>query len=224
MTGDLSSRKGNSIAHQSHQWTASSPVEHPKHGDPRMSLYRPRIGSSTFSGRPFQRGPGNPVESPSLAATIPQPRQPLYGDPTEPAVSDPTPAATREADLVCLADVEPQPVDWPSKDRLATGTLYLLSGDPGSGKTWVVLAIAAASQRREPGNLSASGRADPRTVLYDSSANAPAELVLPASPISRAIPRGSLCCAESSPPGSESPATGFAPSRKTNQLANAPVP
>jgi hypothetical protein len=82
MTGNLRSRKGNSIAHQSHPWRASSPVERPQHGDSRMSLYS--IGSSTFSGRRFQRGP-------SLAATIPQPQQPISGDRPEPAVSNPTP-------------------------------------------------------------------------------------------------------------------------------------
>ena len=143
-----------------------------------MSLYRPRIGSSTFSGRPLHSGPGSHEPSPSSAATIPQ--QSLSGDPPELALSDPTPAATRQADLVCLADVEPQPISWLWKDRLAAGTLSILSGDPGSGKTWVALAIAAALSRgREPADVSGSGRADPCTVLYASTANAAAELVRP---------------------------------------------
>jgi hypothetical protein len=55
-----------------------------------MSLYKPRIGSSTFSGRPLHPGPGSHEPSPSSAATIPQ--SPLSGDPPELALSDQTPA------------------------------------------------------------------------------------------------------------------------------------
>ena len=60
--------------------------------------------------------------------------------------SDPT-ATGRRADIVCLADVQPRPVEWLWQDRLASGTLAMLSGDPAAGKTWVALAIAAALSR-----------------------------------------------------------------------------
>ena len=57
--------------------------------------------------------------------------------------SDPT-TTGRRADIVCFADVQPRPVEWLWQDRLASGTLAMPSGDPGAGKTWVALAIAAA--------------------------------------------------------------------------------
>ena len=60
---------------------------------------------------------------------------------TEPA--KPTAGTDRQADLVCLADIEHRPVEWLWQDRLASGTLVMLSGDPGSGKTWVASAIFA---------------------------------------------------------------------------------
>ena len=53
----------------------------------------------------------------------------------------------------------------------------MLSGDPGSGKTWVALAIAAALSRgRVP---SSNHTLQPCTVLYASAANGAAELIRP---------------------------------------------
>jgi AAA domain len=53
-------------------------------------------------------------------------------------------ATVTGTDIVYLADLQPQPVEWLWQHRLAAGTLAMLSGEPGSGKTWVALAIAAA--------------------------------------------------------------------------------
>lgn len=134
-----------------------------------MSL-KPRIGSTTLSGalRPRSGNHAAPVSS----VAIPQP--------AEPALDDPTPTANRRADLICLADIESRPIDWLWKDRLAAGALSVLSGDPGSGKTWVALAIAAALSRgREPASLPGSRGADPCTILYASSANGAAQLLSP---------------------------------------------
>jgi len=76
--------------------------------------------------------------------------------------SDPT--TTRQANIICLADVEPQPIEWLWQDRLASGTLAMLSGAPGAGKTWVALAIAAALSR---GQVPCSDECnEPSTVLY----------------------------------------------------------
>ena len=136
-----------------------------------MSFYKPRIGRTNPSGHPIHPGPGHHVASAS-SADFPQP--------LDLSLSDATPAAARQADLVCLADIEPRPIDWLWTDRLAAGAVSVLSGDPGSGKTWVALAIAAGLSRgQEPGALSASGYADPCTILYASTANAAAELLRP---------------------------------------------
>ena len=48
---------------------------------------------------------------------------------------------------VRVGDVEPQPVHWLWRDKIALGKLTLLSGDPGLGKSLVTLAIAAAVSR-----------------------------------------------------------------------------
>jgi hypothetical protein len=143
-----------------------------------MSFYRSRLGYSTFSGGPFNpmaTAPASPVADTHTAepdGPEPEPTPPLHST----AVTD------RQADLVCLSDIEDRPVDWLWQDRLASGTLAMLSGDPGSGKTWVALAIAAALSRgRVPSNpvpFTADAR-EPYNILYASAGNEAAELVRP---------------------------------------------
>jgi len=53
-------------------------------------------------------------------------------------------AAVRRADIFCLTGVQHRPVEWLWQERLASGTLAMLSADVGAGKTWIALAIAAA--------------------------------------------------------------------------------
>jgi hypothetical protein len=127
-----------------------------------MSFHRPRLGDSTFFGRPFSR---------RSDASEPEPTAPTP-PPHSSAVTD------RQADLVCLTDIEDRPVDWLWQDRLASGTLAMLSGDPGSGKTWVALAIAAALSRGRVPSKPADTR-QPDNILYASAGNEAAELVRP---------------------------------------------
>jgi hypothetical protein len=69
-----------------------------------MSFYKPRIGRTNPSGHPIHTGPGDHDASAS-SADFPQP--------LDPSLSDATPAPARQADLVCLADIEPRrPIDW----------------------------------------------------------------------------------------------------------------
>ncbi|MEA3007305.1 MAG: hypothetical protein QOI94_2574, partial [Acidobacteriaceae bacterium] len=80
-------------------------------------------------------------------------------------------------DIVYLADLQPQPVEWLWQHRLAAGTLAMLSGEPGSGKTWVALAIAAALTRgRDPFT---GEKLKPATVLYASAEHAAAQVIQP---------------------------------------------
>ncbi len=150
-----------------------------------MTIFRPRIGHSTAPG-PFNPHAGIPPEpaaaQPSNATADadpgPNPQQPEPSPAIRPpAPAEPGAATDRRADLVCLADIPPRPIDWLWPDRLACGTLAMLSGDPGSGKTWVALAIAAALSRgRVP---STHHTLPPCTVLYASAANGAAELIRP---------------------------------------------
>jgi hypothetical protein len=91
-----------------------------------------------------------------------------------PADADATVTGT---DIVYLADLQPQPVEWLWQHRLAAGTLAMLSGEPGSGKTWVALAIAAALTRgRDPFTCE---KLQPATVLYASAEHAAAQVIQP---------------------------------------------
>lgn len=46
--------------------------------------------------------------------------------------------------LRCMKEVEAEAVSWLWKPYIAKGKLTLLEGDPGEGKSWITLAIAAA--------------------------------------------------------------------------------
>ena len=89
-----------------------------------------------------------------------------------PASSD---QAIRRPDLLPLSQVKACEVDWFWKPYLAKGMLAMLSGDPGAGKTFVSLAIAAAATvGKIPYTLETC---EPSNVLYLSIENS-AECVL----------------------------------------------
>ena len=52
--------------------------------------------------------------------------------------------------LISLADVQPQPVSWLWPGRIALGKVTLLAGDPGLGKSFVTLDIAARTSCGAP--------------------------------------------------------------------------
>jgi putative DNA primase/helicase len=109
------------------------------------------------------------------------PQQARMNDALSPHTPSPLPAdadaTVTGTDIVYLADLQPQPVEWLWQHRLAAGTLAMLSGEPGSGKTWVALAIAAALTRgRDPFT---GEKLKPATVLYASAEHAAAQVIQP---------------------------------------------
>jgi putative DNA primase/helicase len=109
------------------------------------------------------------------------PQQAMMKDTLSPHTPSPLPAdadaTVTGTDIVYLADLQPQPVEWLWQHRLATGTLAMLSGEPGSGKTWVALAIAAALTRgRDPFT---GQKLKPATVLYASAEHPAAQVIQP---------------------------------------------
>lgn len=62
-------------------------------------------------------------------------------------------------DAVCLADVEPEPVRWLWPGRFALGKLSLIAGEPGLGKSFLTLDMAARVSRGDgwPCNEAARG-------------------------------------------------------------------
>jgi putative DNA primase/helicase len=63
--------------------------------------------------------------------------------PVEAVSSSPPGSSVAQPVLVRLADVQPEPVTWIWPGRVAAGKLALLVGDPGLGKSWISLDIAA---------------------------------------------------------------------------------
>lgn len=79
--------------------------------------------------------------------------------------------------LVRLSEIESKPVDWLWEPYLPKGMLALLSGDPGSGKTYLSLAIAAALSK---GKIPYSGQnCEPISTLYLSQENSEEHVVRP---------------------------------------------
>jgi DNA repair protein RadA/Sms len=80
-------------------------------------------------------------------------------------------------ELVCLSDVQPSAVDWLWEPYLPSGMLAMLSGDPGGGKTYLALAIAAAlSKGHRPYT---NEPCSPVSTLYLSLENSPEHVVRP---------------------------------------------
>jgi hypothetical protein len=93
-----------------------------------------------------------------------------------PIPADPL-ALESTADLVYLSELQPSPVEWLWKDRLASATLAMISGEPGSGKTWLALAIAAALTR---GRAPFTGeKLKPCNTLYASMEHDSSEVIHP---------------------------------------------
>lgn len=79
--------------------------------------------------------------------------------------------------LVCGATLKPSPIQWLWSGWLATGKLHILAGQPGTGKTTVSLALAAAVT---VGGSFPGGAECPRgRVLFWSSEDDPADTIIP---------------------------------------------
>jgi len=85
----------------------------------------------------------NAPDTPTVAGVL----GPQGDSPQDAPPHPPFPESPAGADFVYLCDLQPRPVEWLWEDRLACGTLAMISGVPGSGKTWIALAIAAALSR-----------------------------------------------------------------------------
>jgi hypothetical protein len=78
--------------------------------------------------------------------------------------------------LICLADVQARPVEWLWEPFIPIGMLSMLSGDPGTGKSFIALSVAAELSH---GKLRDGRNVDPANTLYLSVENPLAESVRP---------------------------------------------
>jgi hypothetical protein len=86
-------------------------------------------------------------------------------------------AYNRRPELLALSEVEAREVDWLWNPYLPNRMLAMVSGDPGAGKTFIALAIAAAITR---GRKPYTGEpCVPVPVLYLSVENSPEHVVRP---------------------------------------------
>ncbi|MGH8072256.1 MAG: AAA family ATPase [Candidatus Entotheonellia bacterium] len=92
--------------------------------------------------------------------------------------ADKEPSPARTPTIVTLADVEPEPVQWLWDPYIPLGKLTLLEGDPGVGKTWLALAIAAHVSRGMPWPGSTTTAA-PADVLYLTAEDGLADTLRP---------------------------------------------
>ncbi len=85
-----------------------------------------------------------------------------------------TPTAAR---VICLEDVIEVPVNWLWFPYIPLGKLTLVQGDPGLGKTFVTLSIAAniTTGRPLPGN----GQTEPGNVIYQTAEDGIGDTIKP---------------------------------------------
>jgi archaellum biogenesis ATPase FlaH len=85
--------------------------------------------------------------------------------------------ADSSQEVVCLADVEPEEVDWLWHPYIPLGKVTSIEGDPGLGKSWMLMAILAALSKGEA--LFGTSGSDPATCLLVSAEDGLADTIRP---------------------------------------------
>ncbi len=89
----------------------------------------------------------------------------------------------RVPELVRMSDVEPEDVQWLWEPYIPAGKITLMEGDPGDGKTWVAIQIAACVSAGYPLPDPATGRSEikmePGSVIYMTAEDGLADTIRP---------------------------------------------
>lgn len=83
------------------------------------------------------------------------------------------------SDLVCLADVEAERVEWLWHARIPLGKITVVDGDPGLGKSTMTLDLAARVTRGDRMPEDAHPRRTPADVVLMSAEDGPADTIRP---------------------------------------------
>lgn len=114
---------------------------------------------------------GNPYWKEEWGTTAPRPTpEPTTGEP-ESTTLEP------EAIIQCAADIAPESIQWLWSGWLAAGKLHILAGAPGTGKTTLALALAAAMTTN--GRWPDGSRAPVGDVLIWSGEDDPKDTLIP---------------------------------------------
>jgi hypothetical protein len=81
--------------------------------------------------------------------------------------------------LICLADVQPESVEWLWQDRIPIGKVSLLVGDPGLGKSFATLSIAATVSRGDPFADRPGEPTEPAATILLSAEDDPSDTIRP---------------------------------------------
>ena len=82
-------------------------------------------------------------------------------------------------DAVCLADVTPEPVRWLWPGRFALGKLSLIAGEPGLGKSFLTLDMAARVSRGDGWPCDEGARSEPAGVVLLSAEDNVDDTIVP---------------------------------------------
>lgn len=110
---------------------------------PEKALRRDYITRTLARAR--QAAADMPVESADVDISAITSQAAVSAGPAPPAPS--VMMSGLRVDAVCLADVEPEPVHWLWPGRFALGKLSLIAGEPGLGKSFLTLDMAARVSR-----------------------------------------------------------------------------
>lgn len=84
-------------------------------------------------------------------------------------------------DLICLDDVMEEPIDWVWSGKIARGELCIIAGEPGAGKTMIVVDIAARISKGSalPLTTECISNGIAGNVIFLTSENDPAKVLRP---------------------------------------------
>lgn len=94
--------------------------------------------------------------------------------------------AASEPDLICLADVKPESVSWLWEGRIPLGKVTLLVGDPGLGKSFITLDIAARVSMGIAWPDAPNTPREPGSIVLLSAEDDPADTIRPRLDAARA--------------------------------------
>jgi hypothetical protein len=126
--------------------------------------------------------PGPEPDEPEEQAEMPPPattrQEPIRGEPASRISTAPPKGGAGPTLAVRMADVEPEPVQWLWEPYIPKGKITSIEGDPGVGKSWLTMALAAQISRGEklPGIKHATA---PAPVLLLTAEDGAADTIRP---------------------------------------------